>query len=101
MKKYFVFLLVFLIISVFSTGCVAPQNSGSVMQNPPITSMPANDSHIITNKSGLDVPITQIIVKNLTFNTGLIILTAITPVFLDSANFCQFNYYDSYQTKGS
>jgi hypothetical protein len=60
MKKYFVFLLLVLIITVYSTGCVAPQNSGSVTQNAQITPMPANDSQIITNKSGSDVPITQI-----------------------------------------
>ena len=60
MKKYFVFLVLVLIITVYSTGCVSPQNSGSVMQNAQITYMPANDSQIITNKSGSDVPIIQI-----------------------------------------
>lgn len=60
MKKHFVFLVLVLIVTVYSTGCMAPQNSGPVMQNPYITSVPANNSQTITDKSGSNVPITHI-----------------------------------------
>lgn len=60
MKKHFVFILLILIITVYSTGCMAPQNSVPVTQNAQVASMPANDSPLITNKSGSDVPIPQI-----------------------------------------
>lgn len=53
MKKHFVFLLVILIIAIYSTGCMAPQNNSPVTQNSQVTT-------VLTTAHGSDVPITQI-----------------------------------------
>ena len=59
MKKYFVFLLLILVITVYATGCTTPQNSGPVTQTAQITPMQANPSPTISLKAS-EVPITQI-----------------------------------------